>query len=307
MNKRHFLVIVFLMILVLPCSNALSKQLIIDSGAQFQFALKAMEKGDYERAIGELERFIYFFPEDEKVLDARVLIGTCHLEQRAYEKARKTLHEVWKTDPKDPRAGKALLLIGESYYRQGVWKEAEYTFKRVLKNYPEPGLKSRALYRLGWTQLQADKWHEASEAFGRIEKKSPLSAISLDLSDESLKGEELPQKDPVMAGVLSGVLPGLGHAYSNRYKDGIVAFLLNGLFIWAAVESFDQDHDVLGGILTFIEAGWYSGTIYGAVNAAHKKNRKVREDFRRNLSKQFKVGLMSTKEGHLGLALKIAF
>ncbi|MBW1888502.1 MAG: hypothetical protein JRI52_09165 [Deltaproteobacteria bacterium] len=155
--------------------------------------------------------------------------------------------------------------------------------------------------------MRKDRWQEASEAFKVVEEKSPLYASSQDLSLKSLKGETLPRKDPTSAGILAAILPGLGHVYGERYRDGMVAFLLNGLFIWAAVESFDQDHDVLGGILTFLEAGWYSGNIYSAVNCAHKYNRKIRNEYRKGLPDQLDLNLFTTREGHLGLALKFDF
>jgi hypothetical protein len=68
---------------------------------------------------------------------------------------------------------------------------------------------------------------------------------------------------------------------------------VNGLFIWAAVQAFQSDQDVLGGILTFIELGFYSGNIYSAVNAAHKYNRKVRNDFRGNLKDRLDLNLFA--------------
>jgi TolA-binding protein len=291
----------------LYCQPAFARQLTIDSEAQFQFALETIERGDYDRAIVELERFLYFFPEDDRVLKAKTLVGFCHLESKSYDKSRKILQEVLQSDPTGPQAGEALFLIGESYHRQGALKEAEVYYKRVIAEHPSSVLKNRALYQLGWNQMKADRWRDASETFNRVETKSPLHLFSQDLSEQSLKGEDLPQKNPVAAGLMAGVMPGLGHAYCNRYKDGLVSFLLNGLFIWGAYEAFEQDHEVLGGILTFFEVGWYSGNIYGAVNCAHKHNRKVKEDFRKNLSDQMKINLFSREKGELGVALNIKF
>jgi len=115
----------------------------------------------------------------------------------------------------------------------------------------------------------------------------------------------LPSKNPTTAGVLA-VVPGLGHLYCNRPKDAVVAFLLNGLTIWAAIEAFDEDLDVLGGVLLLLESGWYTGNIYSAVNSAHKYNRKVRNDFRGSLPDRLNLNLFTTRDG-LGLALKIVF
>jgi hypothetical protein len=106
---------------------------------------------------------------------------------------------------------------------------------------------------------------------------------------------------------MAGILPGLGHVYVSRYKDALVAFLLNGLFIWATIESFHQDHNVLGGILAFFEVGWYTGNIYSAVNVTHKWNKKVRDDFRKGLVDALDLRLLASKKGPTGLALTFRF
>jgi len=306
MNKGLGFFLLF-SISLLQSSPVLSSQIIINSEEQFQFARQYLEKGEYLRAAWEFERFIHFFPADEEVPKAHYLIGWCYLKGKEYESARKVLENVHKTHSGTPLAGKALFLMGESYYLQGVSGEAERYFRMVVENYPLEELKNAAFYRLGWSRMREDRWQEASEAFKMVEDKSPLYVNSQDLSDKSLKGKTLPHKDPTSAGILAAILPGLGHAYAERYRDGIVAFLLNGLFIWAAVESFDRDHDVLGGILTFLEAGWYSGNIYSAVNGAHKYNRKIRNDYRKGLPDQLDLNLFTTREGHLGLSLKFDF
>ena len=304
-NLRIFLLTIF--ITLLQSSSALSEKIIIDSEDQFRFAAQYMEKGEYERAIGEFERFIYFFPKNEKVPEAQYLIGECYLRGKRYQAAREALEKVYKNYSHMPIGGKAIFLIGESYYLQGVLREAEYYYKKVMAAYPKTELKNAALYRLGWNRMQANRWQEASEIFKKVERSSPLYAYSHDLSEKSLQGEDLPYKNPIAAGFIAGIVPGLGHVYCNRFKDRLVAFLLNGSFIWAAAESFEQDHEVLGGILLFLELGWYTGNIYSAVNCAHKHNRKIRQDFLRNLPDNLNLNLFSTKEGHLGLALRFDF
>ena len=155
--------------------------------------------------------------------------------------------------------------------------------------------------------MKANRWQEASRAFDMVEKESALYSSSRDLSIMSREGEKLPEKNPSTAGLFAALIPGLGHVYCNRYKDGMVAFLLNSLFIWAAVESFDQDHDVFGGILAALEVGWYSGNIYSAVNSAHKRNRKTRADYLQGLTDRLELHIFSTKKGDYGLALRVDF
>jgi tol-pal system protein YbgF len=307
MNRHSRLFPLLLVISLSSSSTVLSDQVVIDSEDQYRFAHSAMDKGDYHRAVAEFERFVYFFPEDQKVPEARYLIGLCYMNAKEYDSARKILDEVYRRYESRSIAGKALLLIGESYYEEGLFEQAELRFKKVIEAYPHLEWKNIALYRLGWNRMKQNKWGEAAELFMKVENESPLYGHSQDLARMSLKGQTLPYKNPTLAGTLSGILPGLGHAYCNRYKDGAVALLLNGLTLWAGMGAFNEDLDVLGGALMFLELGWYTGSIYSAVNCAHKRNKKVREDFRRDLPDGVNLGLFATKEGSMGLALKIGF
>jgi hypothetical protein len=196
--------------------------------------------------------------------------------------------------------------MGESYYQQGISKEAEYYFVQVIEKHLDVDLKNAALYRLGWTRMQENKWGDASEVFKKVEKDSHFYESSRELAEQSLKGEKLPEKNPVYAGTLA-IIPGLGHAYVSRYRDATISFLVNGLFIWAAVQAFQSDQDVLGGILTFMELGFYSGNIYSAVNAAHKHNQKVQNDFRESLKDRLDLNLFTAKKGQIGLTLTFQF
>lgn len=306
-NKGLWFFVAGMALLLLRTSPALPGQIIIDSDDQFELGRTCMKEGQYARAVVEFERFIYFFPDSPQVVMARYLIGMCYLKSGRYKAARETFFQVIRPGPDTSLANKALFLTGESYYQQGAPKEAEYYFREVIEKDPAQELKNAALYRIGWARMKEDRWGDASEFFGKVGAKSPLYASSQRLVGQSLKGEALPYKDPTHAGVMAGIIPGLGHAYVSRYMDAVVAFLLNGLFVWAAVEAFNNNNNVLGGILTFLELGWYTGNIYSAVNVAHKYNRKVRDDFRSSLKDRLDLHLLASKEGPIGLALTFRF
>ncbi len=304
---KFYLSLVLAVVLVWGAAPAFSEQIVIDADGQFEFAHSFMDRADYGRAISEFERFIYFFPKERRVSLARQLIGLCYLDSGKYEEARKVFAQVFRADPDSAMAKKALFLTGESYYKEGVYDKAADFFDEVLKRYPAVSLRNKALYRLGWTRMQENRWRKASDDFSKVEAGSQLYENARRLSVESLKGEDLPHKDPTTAGIMAGVLPGLGHVYVSRYKDAVVAFLLNGLFIWATVESFHQDHNVLGGILAFFEVGWYSGNIYSAVNVTHKWNRKVRDDFRKGLLNGIDFRVLTSEKRPAGLAVSFRF
>lgn len=308
MNKKGLWILILLSFFILQAAgDCFSAELTIQSEEQLSLAQEAMDRGEYERAVVELERFLHFFPRDEQAPRARYLIGLCYLKARRYEKAREVLEAVHRDYRGSRIADEALFSMAESYYRQELQDEAGRLFQQVIDQSADPEIRNRAAYRLGWCRMRLDRWKDASETFRQVEPASPLFPKARDLSEKSLQGETLPSKDPATAGIMAGILPGLGHAYCERYKDGVVAFLLNGLFIWAAYESFHQDHDVLGGILAFLELGWYSGNIYSAVNSAHKYNRSVKNDFLRSLRDDLEVGFFGTPQGQVGMAFQLRF
>lgn len=305
--QKMLLLIAAAGLLWIPTPFALADQVVIQSDEQFDFARSVMERKDYSRAIVEFERFVHFFPNDSQVPAARYLIGVCHLKDRRYDTAREVFTEIITSEPPSPFQEKARFMIGESYYEQGIYAEAARWFTEVIEKHPEPDLKNAALYRLGWTRMNSNQWKDASKIFESVQEQSPFYGSAQQLARESLKGEELPQKDPATAGVLAAILPGLGHAYVSRFRDATIAFLVNGLFIWGAVQSFHQDQYVVGGILAFLEVGWYTGNIYSAVNVTRKHNRKVRSDFRNRLEDQLDLSLFTERDGPVGVAVRFKF
>ena len=164
--KRHLFVFSLFLFLCLQPDLNQAAQVILNSDDQFRYAEELMKRHEYPLAVLELERFIHFFPDDEKVPEAKLLIGQCYLNAKAYEQARKTLEKVHKDYADSLLGGKALFLIGESYYRQGVYEEANLYFKRVRESYPQPELRDAALYRLGWSHMQSQQWQEAGDLSG---------------------------------------------------------------------------------------------------------------------------------------------
>ena len=61
---------------------------------QYGFAEHYYSNGDYDRAIDEYQRFIYFFPKDTRVETAQYQIGKSYYGAGKYEKAKNTFVEL---------------------------------------------------------------------------------------------------------------------------------------------------------------------------------------------------------------------
>ncbi len=126
--------------------------------------------------------------------------------------------------------------VGETSFEQGRYAQAIADLRPVAERYPQTPEGEQARYLLGWSYLRARQWPAASQTFATIDATSPLFPSSRALADAARAGEELPRKSPALAGLMSAVIPGTGHFYTGRWRDGTVALLLNGGFLAAGTK-----------------------------------------------------------------------
>ena len=73
------------------------------------------------------------------------------------------------------------------------------------------------------------------------------------------------------------MIPGLGYAYSGEYANALRSVILNGIFIYAMVDTADREQWGAFTALTFFELTWYTGSIYGGIDSAHRYNREQQD------------------------------
>jgi len=284
-----------------PAHLYAAQEIVIDPERQFQFAEDYFQNGEYYRAIGEYKRFIYFFPSSDKVELARYKIGLCFLNGEQYLEAIKAFDELIGDYQNTGYALKSYLKISRAYVLLKRYDAALTHIKNVITIAPNQEIKDEAYYQGGWVYLEMGLWEKAQKYFEEISvqnrKNYNLKKIIMEL-DRKLP---LKRKNPTTAGLLA-IIPGAGHLYCERKKDALISFLLNGAMIYAAYEAFDHDLDVIGGIITFFELGFYSGNIYSAVSSAHKYNRDEKSKFLDYLKKNTKVNISLSKH-HEGESL----
>lgn len=88
-----------------------------------------------------------------------------------------------------------------------------------------------------------------------------------------------PYKSPLLAGLLSAVIPGLGKVYTENYTDGLFAAFLTGLFGYISYTNFRADHQLRAWIFTGVTAFFYAGNVYGSAASAQIYNAKIRFNF----------------------------
>lgn len=262
----------------LSCGRAWSETLCLDANRQFAYASERLSEKDYGTALIEYKRFIRFFPDDNRIWEAKFNIGMAYLDGGEPQQALPCFDELMNSQESGRWAIESFFMTARCHMRTGNPVLGEICLRNLIAISNDQAVRDRAENAMGWMRLETSQWDKARASFGRIslegqgQFKVPSILAELELTSN------IPYKNPKLAGALS-IVPGAGFLYCGRYRDALVAFLLNGGLILAAYESFDHDQNALGGVITFVGFGFYAGNIYGAASSAHKYNRQADRDF----------------------------
>jgi TolA-binding protein len=302
-HRRAWVVIVFLLFFN-AAYIADIRAADTDTEKQFDFAESLFQQGDFFRAITEYKRFIFFYPEDELVEDSLFRIGESYFRAGRWEETISSVDNFLNEFPESDLTDAALFLKATAQRNLKRFDEALTSFSQIIKRGVEP-YREQAIYQSAMVFVARNDWEKAKSTLSIMPESSPLYAAARTFSAGLERINEIPAKSPVVAGSLAAVLPGAGHVYTERYRDAAIAFLLNGAFIWSAVELFRKEEYVTGGIVTFFELGWYSGNIYSAVGSAHKYNERSKGEYLKELQERSALSISVSPD--FGKFLKLSF
>jgi putative component of membrane protein insertase Oxa1/YidC/SpoIIIJ protein YidD len=247
----------------LPPARALSEDLSL------ALALDLMRETRYTAAALEFRRLALAAPMPETA--AGYAWAAAYAELRAGDHAAVDA----LLDRVEPRApalrGAALALRGQAALDAGRTAQAAFYLDSLAHHAPPASPQCRfALRRLARVHVLQNDLAAAEDT---------LRAPGLDDSaavDALAQYRGGPARRPRLGGVL-GLLPGLGYAYSGEYANAARSLILNGLFLWGMAETAQAEHWGGFAALTFFELTWYTGSIYGGIDAAHRFNTARRE------------------------------
>lgn len=96
--------------------------------------------------------------------------------------------------------------------------------------------------------------------------------------------EHPPYKSPLLAGILSAIVPGSGKIYTGNISDGIISFTVSALLGYLVYTNFTHKHYFRGWLFTGLGIFFNAGNIYGSVASAQLFNAKVNFNFTNGLN-----------------------
>lgn len=256
-----------------------ASSLVISSDMQFDYANTLFSKKDFRNAEVEFKRFVHFFPQDPRAIRAEFLTGMALFHQERFHDAARQFNEIILKDPDITsfETREAYFMQSRAFMEMNNPGYARVVLENFLLLIHDPDVRDRIYLDLALLHVQAsrqpgvDELDPAEDALDKISPDSVLAAEKTGLMERVRAARSVPDKNPVLAGLFA-VIPGGGFLYTGRFHDAAAAFCLNTALGLGAWKAFDQGNPALGAAAAFVGAGFYSGSIYGSISAAHKHN-----------------------------------
>ncbi len=243
--------------------DSMAQQDLMDFDHSLKFARYLNSSNQFSFAAEEYERLHHFYPQDTLVL---------------FELVKN--YRIWEN------CGQ-LYRSRELFSTYGKLSNPLYT--REYLNYcltcrsADPGYlslarglggRNEAFYMLSyyWRTRQFDSAFVYNRLQEPVLKTSykPIYALTLEFEEQNYKS-------PVLAMMMSAVIPGSGRAYSKRWRDAVISFVMIGTTAYASYRAFSQKgiSSFNGWLVGGISFSFYVSNLYGSFRAARQYNQQI--------------------------------
>lgn len=248
----------------------------------YRFANYLYEEGDYQRALGEFQRYLFASGELPQNADSVLYkMGICFRFMGDLPRSIDCFEKIIDCIPNSSYKSAAYYQIALTYTLLGKNDESiKFIFsKSHFINQENFKLKMKNLVALNY--LLQKNWNSSIEYLNNLDeitKKDSLTSLVINYAKE---GKRLPRKSKVLAGIFSSIIPGTGKMYCNRSWDGFFSLITIGLTGWQAYQGFHREgsKSIKGLFWGSISATFYIGNIYGSIVSAKIYNEQQEERF----------------------------
>ncbi|MDD4870791.1 MAG: hypothetical protein PHR77_09545 [Kiritimatiellae bacterium] len=234
-----------------------------------QLARELASEGKHESAAIEYRRLALLEEQQNRRAGYYWASAYEYLKATKYDLVQKMLDRA--EDNSSDIITESLLIRAEASIGADKLTEAEFYLKSIIEDMEQTKkspskIKTIAAKKMAGVLIAKGNTGEARKALSQSPVPCPESIRAVASYE---KGRN---RNPKVGGIL-GLIPGLGYIYSGEYANAIRSFILNGIFIYAMADTADREEWGAFTALTFFELTWYTGSIYGGIDAAHRFNK----------------------------------
>jgi tetratricopeptide (TPR) repeat protein len=236
---------------------------------------KLLEAGNYDAAVTEYKRYLFFNPSGDDVYHAHRKIGAAYKFQRRWGDAIAALKGAVAISPNDSLRNESKLSIASIYIAAGRYDLAELELIRLAAYSSNPSIRTNAQVLLGICYLYKYDWEKAGKWFHEYYSESDIDAA---IDSMLANAGELDYKSPSTAKWLSTFVPGSGQIYAGAFRDGVNSLAINALTGYLLVNAIVEERG-LGSVILWsvLFLRYYGGNRTNAEALAERYNESLRQ------------------------------
>ena len=252
--------------------------------------------GDYDAAITEYKRFLFFDANHPQAGEVQFKIGLAYRAQQWWAEAVEAMIAAVQLTTGTEFQAERRVELAVTLIASGAYDLALVELIKVDMQSQSARLRQRARFLRGVAYLYQFKWEQARSVFQVYFDEIPNTArVAAEIDTLFSEAINLPKKSEKTARLLSTFLPGLGQTYAGDWKNGMNALLLNGALGYVTLNAaIERDYDDAILSFFFLFHRYYSGNRYRAAEAAQtfndRENRRHVEKILQALATQFAEG-----------------
>ena len=223
-------------------------------------------RGNYDAAITEYKRFLFFHPDDSRAGEIYHAIGLAYRAENIWAEAIDALRIATHYATDSVKKSEYQLALAVTLIATKNYDLAQLELIKVTLRNPPTQLYRRTLFLQAVAYIYQFRWEAARRVLGDY-----TTDASLDLLFETALN--MPQKSTKVAKTLSTILPGAGHVYTGNWRNGLNALFLNGALGFLTIDAVLDEHytdAALWAGVVFLR--YYRGNTFRAETAAKQFN-----------------------------------
>lgn len=223
-----------------------------------KYADYLMKSREYRAAVQEWERIRFMDPENDSI-SLRLL--EAYQQAGMYRQGLERCQELFDDEVSSTEAAlyevKFRLRLDQYQLSRALIEDGSTQFDDSLQSNLQLG-----------TRLLERDWKSAQDYASSNTIHDPY------LLELTRRSGDLKRKSPLLASIMSGLIPGSGKMYSGRWTDGFMSLIFVGANAFGAYRGFSRDgtDSFYGWFFTAVGTGFYVGNIYGSHQAAKEYN-----------------------------------